>query len=255
MATTAEALSRGPPFPARLPADANFWLSYLAVIWLAVLAGFGPELAGHITRNEAPYPIAVHVHAVVTLSWLGLLTSQILLIRRREVGLHRRWGTAGAFLAVGVVIVGLWAALAVEGRALATPRARPQFLAIEWSNIIEFAGLAGAAILARHHASSHKRLMLLATLSLTPAAFNRALGKPFIHPLLGTGVWETWVQIFAATAVMVIGIGLYDWLTRRRVHPVWAFGALWIVGGQVTASWLYYNPAWKAVATAILRAY
>lgn len=240
------------PFPARRPGDGNFFLLYVALIWLAVLAGFGPEMVRRLNSNVAPFPIAVHVHALITVAWLGLLTSQTLLIRKRELRLHRKWGSAGAILAVAVVLVGLWAAVAFEKLAMSSPERRPHFLAIEWSNIIEFGGLAAAAIIARKRPSAHKRLILLATLSLTPAAFNRAIGKPFLHPLLGIGVWQTWIQIFSLTDLMILGIGLYDWKTRRRVHPAWALGALWIIGGQLTASWLFYDPAWKTLAASIL---
>lgn len=240
------------PFPARRAADSNFFLLYVVLIWVAVLGGFGPEMIRRLNSNAAPFPIAVHVHAVITVAWLGLLTSQTLLIRKRKLRLHRKWGAAGAALATAVVLVGLWAALAFEKLAMSTPERRPHFLAIEWSNIIEFAGLAAAAIIVRKRASAHKRLILLATLSLTPAAFNRAIGKPFLHPLLGSGVWQTWIQIFSLTDVMVLGIGLYDWRKRERVQPAWALGAFWILTGQLTASWLFYNPAWKAFAAWIL---
>jgi hypothetical protein len=54
---------------------------------------------------------------------------------------------------------------------------------------------------------------------------------------------------------MVLGIGIYDWWTRQRIHPAWAIGALWIVAGQLTASYLFYNPTWKTIATSILRAW
>jgi hypothetical protein len=240
------------PFPTRRVADGNFFLLYVALIWLAVLAGFGPEMIRRLNSNAAPFPIAVHVHAVITLAWLGLLTSQTLLIRKRELRLHRKWGTAGGILAVAVILGGLWAALAFEKLVMNTPERRPHFLAIEWSNVIEFGGLAAAAIIARTRPAAHKRLILLATLSLTPAAFNRAIGKPFLHPLLGSGVWQTWIQIFSVTDLMVLGIGVYDWRTRGRVHPAWALGALWILAGQLTASWLFYNPGWNALAASIL---
>ena len=253
-AVTVEARPRiREPFAARRPSDYNFFLIYVLLIWFAVLGGFGPDIFNHLRSNAAPYPIAVHVHAVVTVGWLALLTSQVLLIRRREVRLHRRWGAVGAVLAMAVIWVGLWAALAFEAAAMSTPDRRPHFLAIECSNIIEFAGLAIAAVVARNRPSAHKRLIMLATLSLTPAAFNRAVGKPFIHPLLGSGVWQTYIQIFALTDLMVLGIGLYDWRTRGRIHPAWALGALWVLVGQLIASWLFYNPTWKAIATSILR--
>lgn len=243
---------RGDPFPLRRPSDYDFFLTYVFLIWLAVFAGFVPEIFRHLRTAAAPYPVAVHVHAVITIGWLALLTSQTLLIRNRKVRLHRRWGMVGAILAVAVVLVGLWAAVVFEKQGLRTPAARPHFLAIEWSNIIEFGGLATAAIIARKRPSAHKRLIFLATLSLTPAAFNRAIGKPFLHPLLGSGVWQTWIQIFSLTDLMVLGIGVYDFRTRGRVHPAWALGALWIVAGQLTASWLFYDPTWKALAASIL---
>lgn len=241
------------PFPAHRVTDGNFFLVYIGLIWLAVLAGFGPEMIRRVESNDAPFPIAVHVHALITVAWLGLLTSQTLLVRKRHLRLHRRWGAVGMFLAVAVIAAGFWAAFAFERLAIGTANFRPHFLAIEWSNIIEFAGLATAAIIARNVPAAHKRLILLATLSLTPAAFNRAVGKPLLHPLLGGGIWQTWIQIFALTNLMVIGIAVYDWRTRRRIHPAWALGALWIVAGQLIASWLFYNPAWKAFAGSILK--
>ena len=246
---------RGDPFPLRCPSDYDFFLTYVVLIWIAVLAGFVPEIFRHLRTAAAPYPIAVHVHAVITVGWLALLTSQILLIRNRRVRVHRSWGMIGAILAVAVALVGIWAALVFEKQGLSTPAARPHFLAIEWSNIIEFGGLVAAAIILRNRPSAHKRLVLLATLSLTPAAFNRAIGKPFLHPLLGNGVWQTYVQIFALTDLMVLGIGLYDWETRRRVHPAWVLGFVWMLTGQLTASWLFYNPTWKAIATSVLQAW
>lgn len=253
IATAASSPRAREPFPARRPSDYDFFLVYVVLIWLAVLAGFGPEIIQHLRTNTAPYPISVHVHAVVSVGWLALLTSQTLLIRNGQVRLHRKFGIVGAVLAVAVVLVGFWAALSVESIAFGTPRSRPPFLSIELSNMIEFGGLAAAAVSARNQPSAHKRLILLATLSLTPAAFNRAIGRPLLHSLLGDGIWQTYIQIFAATDLMVLGIGVYDLCTRRRLHPAWIIGASWILVGQLTASWLYYNPTWKVMATSIVR--
>lgn len=242
------------PFPARHPSDYNFILTYVVLIWLAVLGGFIPDTIRHVRHDTIPYPIAVHVHALISIGWLALLTGQTVLIRKREVRLHRTIGVAGAALAALVVLVGSWAALDVARLALGTPRSRPPFLSIELSNLIEFAALATAAVSARRQPSAHKRLILLATLSLTPAAFNRLIGRS-LHELLGAGVMQTYVQIFAATDLLVLGIGVYDWWTRRCVHPAWVFGSLLIVVCQLTASWLYYDPGWKVVATSVVRAW
>jgi hypothetical protein len=253
--TTAARLPRDrKPFPVRHPSDRNFFLTYVVLIWLAVIAGFVPDTIRHIRHDTIPYPIAVHVHAAISVGWLALLTGQTLLIRNSEMRLHRKVGVAGAVLAALVVIVGFWAALSVASLTFGTPKSRPPFLSIELSNLIEFAALASAAVSARKQPSAHKRLMLLATLSLTPAAFNRLIGRS-LHQVLGSGLWETYVQIFAATDVMVLGIGAYDLWTRRRVHPAWVFGSLLILICQLTACWLYYDPGWKVIATSIVRAW
>ena len=241
------------PFAASHRADRNLFLTYVMLIWLAVLAGFIPDMVRHIRTATVAYPIAVHVHAAASVAWLSLLTSQTLLVRNHRLVTHRKMGIIGVILAIVVLVVSFWAALAVEAQAWGTPKSRPPFLAIELSNMIEFGGLAAAAFIARRQPSAHKRLILLATLSLTPAAFNRLIGRSVLHPLIGNGVWQTYVQIFAATDLLVLGIGLYDWVTRRRLHPAWIFGALLILAGQISASWLYYDARWKAFATAIVQ--
>lgn len=217
IATPPTSPRRREPFPAHRPTDHNFFLTYVLLIWLAVFAGFVPDVVWHLRTHAAPFPIAVHVHAVITVAWLGLLTSQTILIRKGELRLHRKWGRAGWALSVAVIVVGLWAALAFEKLLLVTAERRPHFLAIEWSNIIEFGGLAAAAIIARKRPSAHKRLIVLATLGLTPAAFNRALGKPYLHPMLGSGICRPGC--------------------RSSLRPIfWCWASVFTIGGPGAAS-------------------
>ena len=48
----------------------------------------------------------MHVHGVVFVGWLAVLTAQVLLIRRRRPDLHRKLGVAAMGLAVLMVIIG-----------------------------------------------------------------------------------------------------------------------------------------------------
>jgi hypothetical protein len=77
---------------------------------------------------------------------------------------------------------------------------------------------------------------------------------PWLGPTLGDGYWQFWVQIFGGSALLIAGIAVYDGITRRRLHPAFVYGALAAVAGEVAASWLYYSPGWKVVATSIIRA-
>ena len=37
----------------------------------------------------------------------------------------------------------------------------------------------------------------------------------------------------------MLGLGVYDLVTRRRLHPAYVLGAIWILSWQVIAKWLY----------------
>jgi hypothetical protein len=58
----------------------------------------------------------------------------------------------------------------------------------------------------------HKRLMVLATIAMLPPALGRALSAVVgaSHPAL----------FFGATMLFLVAIGIHDWRTSGRVHPV-----------------------------------
>jgi hypothetical protein len=55
--------------------------------------------------------------------------------------------------------------------------------------------------------------------------------------------------------MLILGIGVYDLATRRRLHPAYVAGAGLIFTGQITASLLDHNAAWTKVATSIIRSW
>jgi len=239
-------------FAPRHACDRNFFLAYVAVIWVGILAGFVPEIVRHAKSNAPAYPIIIHVHGVVFVSWLTLLTTQTLFIRTHQLKLHRRLGVAGPILAGTMVIVGLVTALTMDRLELPTSQGDPAFLSIQVLDLVEFGILALAAYGARKLPSAHKRLILLATLSIADAGFARWLGAS-LH--FGDGVLFSFVELFLPTCLLILGIGAYDLLTRRRLHPAYVAGATLIFTGQLTASWLYHDVAWKGVAISIIRSW
>lgn len=94
------------PFAAWHKWDRNFFLTYVVLLWFGILGGFVPEIVQHVARHKPPFPLIVHVHGVVFVGWLVLLTTQVLLIRRRRADLHRKLGIAAMGLAALMVIVG-----------------------------------------------------------------------------------------------------------------------------------------------------
>src|SRR2546430_886324 len=72
------------PFAPSHPWDRNFFLAYVALLWCGILGGFVPEMVQHIAQRKPPFPLIIHVHGIVFLGWLVLLTAQVVLIRRQQ---------------------------------------------------------------------------------------------------------------------------------------------------------------------------
>jgi hypothetical protein len=226
----------------------------VALIWLVIMMGFVPDIVLKFRKHGLNYPLAVHIHAAVYVSWLILLTVQTVqtvLIGRGSVVLHRRLGMFGAGLAALVVLTGLVATYVVENLNLGTPRADPAFISILLVDVLNFASLAAAGLLLRGDAAAHKRLMLLATMSLLQAGFVRWWG-PAMNAAFGTGFLGRWLADYLGVSLLVLGLGVYDLVTRRRLHPAYVLGAIWILSWQVIAEWLYVSPWWKVVSLHIL---
>lgn len=227
--------------------DRNFFLALLLLIWLPILSGFGLDMANHIQTNEAAYPLIIHIHAAVFVGWLLLLTTQIALIRVRKPALHRRLGIAGVAFIPLMTVVGLAATWIMHIRQYTPEAPHTAFFAVQITNMMAFVPLAVAALLWRQESSAHKRLILLATLSLTVAGFAR-LWDYTIGDALGTAEWAFAVQLYLGTDLLILALGGYDLVTRRRLHPVYLPGAGWILVTQIASVVLYFSPAWRAFA-------
>jgi uncharacterized membrane protein YozB (DUF420 family) len=221
--------------------DRNFFLTYVVLIWFGILNGFVPEIVKHIARNKPDYPFIVHVHAVAFVGWLVVLTIQVLFIRRSRHDLHRRLGLAAMALAAIMIVVGPATAIVMQRYHWGTPESDPAFLAIQLTDILAFAGLAGAAFALRGDPSAHKRLIILATLYISDAGFARFLGDG-VHAFAGDGFFPFMLEAYLANDLLVLGLGAYDLVTRKRLHPAYIVGVAWTAALQLTATFLYHAP-------------
>src|SRR6185437_3461209 len=202
--------------------DSRFytWVAFSAA--LIVFAGFArtyylKELFG--TRS---LPLLLHVHGLVMTTWFVLFFVQVRLVAARRIDLHRRLGVFGALLALLVVAVGATTIIA---------RAKPHFrpghslavLAFQLSILLVFAALVAAAILFRRRSDFHKRLMLLASLSiLMPAIVRIPLSFIQKNVLVGFGLID----------MCVLAPVFFDTIKNRRLHPAFGWSALLIVASQ-----------------------
>ena len=239
------------PFSPNHKWDRDFFITYVALIWIGILMGFGSDMIRHVQTHERAYPLIVHFHAAAFVGWMVVLTTQVLLIRTRRHDIHRMLGLAAMGLAAAMVVLGPLTAIVTQRLDFGTPNSDPSFVAIQFGGIIAFGTLAGAAFLLRKNSPAHKRLILLATLAISDAGFARWLGGDF-HALLGNGFWPSYAGLYLSTDILILGFGAYDWITRRRLHPAYMIGATWIFALELTENFLDLSPAWKPIALKLI---
>jgi hypothetical protein len=163
----------------------------------------------------------------------------------KRVHVHRRLGIIGGLLASAMVVVGFLTAIAAARRG-ASPAGGPpalQFLVIPLGDILVFASLVGSGLFFRRQPQTHKRLLMLATISLLTAAVARL---PHVGPL-GP------LAFFGLTDLFIVVCLVYDRVVRGRIHPALIWGGLFIVLSQPLRLLLAGTDLWLAFATWLTR--
>lgn len=102
-------------------------------------------------------------------SWIVLFIVQVRLVAAHRVRLHLRLGVFGVILTALVIVVGTITAISAAARG-SGPGPPLVFLAIPLGDILVFTILRGISLHFRRRPGIHKRLMLLAALSILSAA-------------------------------------------------------------------------------------
>lgn len=238
-------------FSARHSADRNVFLILVGLVWVGVLTGFGTSSYRHLTEFGLDYPWIVHVHAVTFVGWLTLFTVQTALIRAGNPSLHRRLGVTGVILAAAMMVIGPATALTVDATRFATNGQTPEFLAVQLTDMLGFGTLTAAGLLLRHDAHAHKRLVLLGLFYLSDAGFARFI-NPFVAQPIGEGFWGDMAALYFGSTLLMICLGVYDLITRRRLHRAYVIGMIWVFVLEITARSLLYNDTWKEISLRLI---
>jgi hypothetical protein len=210
---------------------------------LTVLAGFARTFYLRFAFEQIrPMDVLMWIHGITFTAWMVLFVVQTRLIAAHNVRAHMRLGMAGIFVAVLIVAFGLMTAI----QSADAPRVRGgglpshQFVFVPIFILIAFSTLFTAAVVLRKRANLHKRLMVLAMISLLGPATARILrifddGSHFL-------VWQT-----SVTAVFVLWCLVADWMKNRVVHPVYAVGGLLLVMSWPFRLWFAQTEAWSTV--------
>jgi len=191
--------------------------------------------------DTSPPEIIFYVHGVVFTAWIALLVAQASLVAGGRTELHRKIGPFSAVLALAMLVLGTLGALIAARRAtgfVQVPVPPLQFLAIPIFDMILFATFVWLAIAQRRQPQSHKRWMLLATISLVTAAIARWPGVFALGP----------IAFFGLTDLFVVALAIWDFRARGQLHPVTLCGGLLIIVSQPLRLVVSDTQGWLAFA-------
>ena len=193
-------------------------------------------------------PTLVRLHAAVAAAWTVLLIVQTWLIATRRIRLHRRLGIAGGATAAAVVGLGWVVAVTAIGRVLDTgePAATMalRFFILPCQELAVFATLVGAALWLRKRKDHHKRLMLLGTIALIPAATTRVF-PPDSLP-------NTLMMFGLAEVVFVAALCVHDRRMSGHVQAATVWGGALLLVTAVSRPLVAGTDAWLAVAKVLV---
>ena len=228
---------------ARGSAEHRFFLGMTIALAVVVFVGFSRSffLSPLFPGWPAPPERFFALHGTAFAAWFALLLVQASLVSAGQLAWHRRLGVAGACLAAVMVVLGTRGALIAAGRStgfvgVAVPPL--SFLAIPLFSMVLFAVFVTLAILKRADRQSHKRYMLIASVSMIAAAFAR-------WPVVRAGGP---LAFFACTDLFLVALLVWDLRSRGRVHPVtaWAGGAT-LLSEPIQLA-VAFTPAWLGFA-------
>lgn len=243
------------------------WIFVAMAAWFIaiVLAGFIPDSLMKIEAVRAgerpPFPLILHLHAVLMGSFLLLLLAQAWQMATGRSAQHMRLGMVAMVLAPALVIVGfilaptmyhmLWDAAQAappdkREEMLGALAVRENILLLQLRVGILFSLFLVIALKARgRNAGMHKRMMFLATAMALPAGIDRI--PWLLHSLPGSPM-----SADLYTLVAIAPMFLWDAIRNHWVHPAYVIWLAVNIPFALAVHGLWDTPAWHTVAQQIM---
>jgi hypothetical protein len=244
------------------------WIFVFMAAWFIgiVLAGFIPDSLMKIEMVRAgqrpPFPLVLHMHAVLMGAFLLLLLAQTWLIATGRRGLHMQLGIAGLLGAIAIVIVGfvliptMYQQLWYGAQAAPTPDAQSQMqqAVLIWDNItllqirigILFPLFLAIGLRARGgDAGLHKRMMILATAMPLPAGIDRI---PWLAHTMPASPMSVDLYTLLAISPMLV----WDVIRNGRVHRAYWIFIVFYLPFAVAVHALWNSDWWHSMVPRIM---
>lgn len=232
----------------------------MALVCAAVgVIGFAPTYWIPLVTGTIAVPPIVHMHAVVFNGWLAFLVVQSYLAATRRLTRHRELGVVGVSLATAMVFVGVAVAInsMKEGAAAGFGDQARAFSVVPVTGVLFFATLVAIALLNVRRSDVHRRLMLIATVSILNAAVGRlfrlAIGAP--PPTTTAAPPPIVVTLIAGllTDLLLVPALIHDKVRLGRVHRTYWIGGAALLASQLLRPPIGNSDAWQAFAGWLMR--
>lgn len=211
----------------------NRYFQYMAIfLFIVMLTGFAPTYFLRSFFRVPPIPAYVYVHGALMTAWFTLLVVQTSLIRAHRIAVHRRLGILGALLAVAVAGGALVTTLAAPARFSLDPSPLDFKIQIFWGNfglLTLFCTFVAIAIWMRGRPETHKRLLLLASITMIGPAFGRYIGRLAAWHASSSGSAISLILLILVYAVVValpLTLVVHDLRTAHRLRPATLWGVI-----------------------------
>jgi len=186
----------------------SFYLGMSIFSLVIALVGFSRSFYLQDYFSLPELPVRLIVHGTVLTAWFFLACLQPALVWNRKTPLHRQTGIAALFIAVAVIVAGVWTVVMRDA-----------------PNIDE-----------------HKRLMMMASIPVLAPALDRFARIPPLNDLFGKLLYwfpapaEIAFATIAFLALLVLVV-IHDLVHEKRVHlgTVWGLVAIFIFSPAATA--------------------
>jgi hypothetical protein len=251
----------------RVRAQRRFYVWMAASCLAIAVLGFMPTYFVPLAHGTFRAEPIVHLHGVILFSWVVYFFTQSWLVAQGRTPSHRSWGllgvsiiTAMTFIVTAVVSMRI-AQAQLPGQPAGVAHAVRAFAWISISTILFIVPVFILAVVKLRDTETHKRLIVLLTISMLGAPIARwffTFGPHGPAPVAVPGLPLAFAPPISVTIapalvgdLLLVAALVYDWRSRGRPHPVYVVGGAIMLLLQLTVTPVAESGAWQAVAQAI----
>lgn len=213
----------------------RFFLIMAVVLLIITAVGFAPTFYLRFLFEGAPLTTILVVHGIFSSLWVLAFVVQVSLIHASKVGHHRRIGPMAGAIAGAMLVSGLVLLHTIVRGAEDLVGELVWVGPLVWGNLGILAAYTTFVVLGlwfRHRPEAHKRLMLLATVSI--------MGQPIVRigwidaiRISDVRVTNDAIYGLAGFVVLLGTIVAYDIWSRGRPHRAVVIGAPALLGALI----------------------